>query len=122
MEEPEAVCIYIYRKRSEKQATSVPAPAPPSTTVDDNPAAYDSSDLTPVNFRCTARQNIIMATAQHVPAKMILDSGACISGVGEQWKLTDISRMSSMSIQGAFGDSMRPSLQGLLGREKLPER
>ena len=25
-----------------------------------------------------------------------------------------------MSIQGAFGDSMRPSLQGLLGREKLP--
>ena len=28
--------------------------------------------------------------------------------------------MSSMSIQGAFGDSMRPSIQGLLGREKLP--
>ena len=25
-----------------------------------------------------------------------------------------------MSIQGAFGNSMRPSLQGLLGREKLP--
>ena len=68
----------------------------------------------------TARQNIIMAAAQHVPAKMILDSGAGISGVGEQWKLTDISRMSSMSIQGAFGDSMRPSSQGLLGREKLP--
>ena len=68
----------------------------------------------------TARQNIIMAAAQHVPAKMILDSGAGISGVGEQWKLTDISRMSSMSIQGAFGDSMQPSLQGFLGREKLP--
>ena len=61
-----------------------------------------------------------MAAAQHVPAKMILYSGAGISGVGEQWKLTDISRMSSMSIQGAFGDSMRPSLQGLLEREKLP--
>ena len=61
-----------------------------------------------------------MAAAQHVPAKMILDSGAGISGVGEQWKLTDISRMSSMSIQGAFGDSMRPSLHGFLGREKLP--
>ena len=68
----------------------------------------------------TARQNIIMAAAHHVPAKMILDSGAGISGLGEQWKLTDISRMSSMSIQGAFGDSMRPSIQGLLGREKLP--
>ena len=68
----------------------------------------------------TAHQNIIMAAAQHVPAKVILDSGAGISGVGEQWKLTDISRMSSMSIQGAFGDSMRPLIQGLLGREKLP--
>ena len=61
-----------------------------------------------------------MAAAQHVPAKMILDSGAGISGFGEQCKLIDISRMSSMSIQGAFGDSMRPLLQGLLGREKLP--
>ena len=61
-----------------------------------------------------------MATARYVPAKMILDSGAGISGVGEQWKLTDISRMSSVSIQGAFGDSMRPSIQGLLGREQLP--
>ena len=61
-----------------------------------------------------------MATAQHLPAKMILHSGAGISGVGEQWKLTDISKMSFMSIQGAFGDSMRPSIQGLLGREKLP--
>ena len=28
--------------------------------------------------------------------------------------------MSSMSIQGAFGDSKRPSIQCLLGREKLP--
>ena len=60
-----------------------------------------------------------MAAARHVPAKMILDSGASISGVGEQWKLTDISRMSSMSIQGAFSDSIQPSIQGLLGREKL---
>ena len=61
-----------------------------------------------------------MARTQHVPAKMILDSGAGIFGVGEQWELTDISRMSSMSIQGAFCDSMRPSIQGLLGRKKLP--
>ena len=28
--------------------------------------------------------------------------------------------MSSMSIQGEFGVSMRPFIQGLLGREKLP--
>ena len=114
----------MYRKRSEKQAASVPAPIPSSTTDEDNPKAYDGPDFTPVKFRrmntFTARQNIIMAAAQHVPAKMILDSGAGISGVGEQWKLTDISRMSSMSIQGVFGDSLRSSIQGLLGREKLP--
>ena len=103
---------------------TVTDPVSSSTTADDSAPAYDGPDLTPVKFRrintFTARQNIIMATAQHVPAKMILDSGAGISGVGEQWKLTDISRMSFMSIQGAFGDSMRPSLQGLRGREKLP--
>ena len=113
----------MYRNRSESQATSATAPAP-STTAEDNAPAYDGPDLTPVKFRrmntFNARQNIIMAAAQHVPAKMILDSGAGISGVGEQWKLTDISRMSSMSIQGAFDDSMRPSIQGLLGRENLP--
>ena len=112
----------MYRNRSESQATSATAPAP-STTAEDNAPAYDGPDLTPVKFRrmntFNARQNIIMAAAQHVPAKMILDSGAGISGVGEQWKLTDISRMSSMSIQGAFSDSMRLSIQGLLGLEKL---
>ena len=115
--------MWMYQKRSENQATPVPDPVPPSTIDEDNPPAYDGPDLTPVKFRrmntFTARQNIIMAAAQHVPAKMILDSCAGISEVGEQWKLTDISRMSSMSIQGAFSDSMRPSLQGLLGREKL---
>ena len=110
----------MYRKLSEKQATSVTAHVPLS---EDNPPAYDGPDFTPVKFRrmntFNTRQNIIMASAQHVPGKMILDSGAGISGVREQWKLTDISRMSSMSIQGAFGDSMRLSIQGLLGREKL---
>ena len=114
----------LYRDRSQPQSTSVPAPVPPSTTAEDNAPAYNCPDLTPVKFRrmdtFTARKYFIMAAAQHVPAKIILDSGAGISGVGELWKLTDISRMSSMSIQGAFGDSMRPSLQGLLGREKLP--
>ena len=42
----------------------------------------------PVKFRrlntFTARHNVIMATAQHAPVKIILDSGAGISGVGEQ--------------------------------------
>ena len=40
-------------------------------------------DLTPTKFRgintFTALHNVIMSTAQHVPAKMILDSGAVIS-------------------------------------------
>ena len=113
----------LYRDRNQPQVTSVTAPVPSSTTAEDNAPAYDDPDLTPVKFRrmntFTARQNIIMAAAQHVPAKMILNSGAGISGVGEQWKLTDILRMSSMSIQGALGDSMRPSIQDLLGRESL---
>ena len=112
------------RNRNEQQDTSVPAPDPQPTTDETNQPAYDGPDLTPVKLRrlntFKALHNVIMATAQHVPAKMVLDSGAGISGVGEQWKLTSISRMSSMSIQGAFGESMRPSLQGLLGREKLP--
>ena len=82
-----------------------PNPAVPSATDD----TIDPLELTPTKFRhmntFTALHTVIMATTQHVPAKMILDSGAGISGVGEQWKLTDISRISSMSIQGAFGDS-----------------
>ena len=50
----------------------------------------------------------------------ILDSGAGISGVGVQWKMTDISRSSTYSIQGAFGDPMTPTVQGFLGPDKLP--
>ena len=84
----------LYWDRSQPQSTSVADPVPSSTTAEDNAPAYDGPDLTPVKFRrmntFTARQIIIMAAAQHVPAKMILDSGAGISGVGEQWKLTDI--------------------------------
>ena len=47
----------------------------------------------------------------------ILDSGAGISGVGEQWKMTDIS---TYSIQGAFGEPMTPAVQGFLGPDMLP--
>ena len=101
---------YMYRNRSEPQATPITDPVPSSTTAEDN-APADGPDLTPVKFRrmntFTARQNIIMATAQHVPGKMIPDSGAGISGVGEQWKLTDISRMSSMSIHYLTRSSLK---------------
>ena len=113
-----------YRNRYILQPTPITDPVPPSTTDETNSPTYDGPDRTSVKFRrtntFTAAHNIIMATTQHVPAKMILDSGAGIFGVGEQWKLTDISRMSSVSIQGAYGDSMRPSIQDFLGCEKLP--
>ena len=79
----------LYRDRSQTQVTSVTNPVPSSTTAEDNAPAYDGPDLTPVKFRrmktFNARQDIIMAAAQHEPAKMILDSDAGISGVGEQW-------------------------------------
>ena len=50
----------------------------------------------------------------------ILDSGAGISGVGQQWKMTDISQASDVTIQGAFWEPMKPTVQGLLGSDKLP--
>ena len=49
----------------------------------------------------------------------ILDSGAGISGVGQQWKITDIKQADEVTVQGAFGDPMKPSIQGLLGPDKL---
>ena len=68
----------------------------------------------------TALHTVIMATTQHVPAKFDPRFRRWHLWSREQWKLTDISRMSIMSIQGAFGDSMWPSIQGLVGRERLP--
>ena len=76
---------------------SDPTPVVTSTTDDTTEPAYYGPDLTPNKFRrmktFTASHTVNMANRQHVPAKMILYSGAGISGVGEQWKLTDISRM-----------------------------
>ena len=61
-----------------------------------------------------------MMTVHARSSLQILNSGAGISGVGEQWKMTDISRSSTYSVQGAFGDPMTPTVQGLLGPDKLP--
>ena len=73
------------------------------------------------------RMNLLMAndikqmmTVHARSSLQILDSGAGISGVGEQWKMTDISRSSTYSVQGAFGDPMTPTVQGFLGPDKLP--
>ena len=61
-----------------------------------------------------------MITVHARSSLQILDSGAGISGVGEQWKMTDISRSSTYSVQGAFGEPMTPTVQGFLEPDKLP--
>ena len=85
----------LYRNRNITYPPSDPAPVVPYTTDDNTEPAYYYSELTPTKFRrmntFTASHSVIMGTTQHVPATMILDSGAGVSGVGEQWKLTDIS-------------------------------
>ena len=68
----------------------------------------------------TANDNKQMMSVHARFSLPILDSGAGISGVGEQWKITDISRSSTYSVQGAFGDPMTPTVQGFLGPDKLP--
>ena len=86
------------------------------------------SDPTPRFSTPTKRQRINSLIAQHVrllsvtqqSSLKILDSGAGISGVGEQWKMTDLSASSEVTIQGAFGEPMKPTVQGLLGPDKLP--
>ena len=37
----------------------------------------------------------------------------------QQWKITNIEQADEVTIQGAFGDPMKPSIQGLLGPDKL---
>ena len=73
------------------------------------------------------RMNLLMANdikrmmAVHARSSLqILDSAAGISGVGEQWKMTDISRSSTYSVKGAFGESMTPTMQEFLGPDKIP--
>ena len=60
----------------------------------------------------TKRRKINSLIAQHVrllsatrhSSLKILNSGAGISGVGQQWKIKDISQASEVTIQGAFGN------------------
>ena len=60
-----------------------------------------------------------MLSVQQQQSLQILDSGAGISGVGQQWKITNIEQAAEVTIQGAFGDPMIPTIQGLLGPDKL---
>ena len=68
------------------------------------------------------RMNLLMASniqrmmSVHARSSLqFLDSGTGISEVGEQWKMTDISRSSTYSIRGAFGEPLTPTVQGFLG-------
>ena len=45
----------------------------------------------------------LLSVKQHTSLR-IIDSGAGISGVGEQWKMSDISASSEVTIQSAFGE------------------
>ena len=60
----------------------------------------------------------LLSVTKHLSLK-ILDSGAGISGVGHQWQMTDISQASEVTIQGAFGEPMKPTIQDLLGPDML---
>ena len=70
-----------------------------------------------MNSQIAQYMRLLIVTQQ--PTLQILDSGAGNSGVGQQWEMTDIEKASDVTIQGAFGEPMQPSVQGLLGPDKL---
>ena len=109
-----------YRSFSSSKQSKVPPNADPDNVrIPQWGTVYTTPTKTPriLTFKASRMLHIAGATQSH--SKIILDSGAGISGVGQSWKMTDISKTSSLSIQGAFGDSIKPSLQGLLGSDKL---
>ena len=110
--------------------TSLPTPSPslPVPNMDIVLLARERRNLTKYATPTKKpRMNLLMASgiklmmSVHARSSLqILDSGAGISGVGEQWKMTDISRSSTYSIQGTFGEPMTPIVQGFLGPDMLP--
>ena len=110
----------IYRSSgSNKQSDVAPCADPDCVPTPQSGTVYTTSTKTPRILTFTASRMLHIASATQSQSKIILDSGAGISGVGQSWKMTDISKTSSLSIQGAFCDSVRHSLQGLLGSDKL---
>ena len=104
---------------SNKQSDVPPTAHPDCVPIPQWGTVYTTPTKTPRILTFTASRMLHIANATQSQSKIILDSGAGISGVGQSWKMTDISKTSSLSIQGAFGDSVKPSLQGLLGSDKL---
>ena len=107
---------------------STPSSLYPDTNLDITLLTRERRNVTKYSTpRKKPRMNLLMASnvkrmmSVHARSSLqILDSGAGISEVGEQWKMTDISRLSTYSIQGAFGEPMTPTVQGFLGPDKLP--
>ena len=108
------------RSSSSYQQSDVPPSADPDyVQIPKWGTVYTTPTKTPRILTFTASRILHIASATQSQSMIILDSGAGISGVGLSWKMTDTSKTLSLSIQGAFGDLIKPSLQGLLGSDKL---
>ena len=85
----------------------------------EEPSSRFSTPTKKRRFHSLQAHTVRMLSVQQQQSLQILDSGAGISGVGQQWKITDIEQADEVTIQGAFGDPMKPSIQCLLGPDKL---
>ena len=85
----------------------------------EEPTSRFSTPTKKRRFHSLQAHTVRMLSVQQQQSLQILDSGAGISGVGQQWKITNIEQAAEVTIQGAFGDPMIPTIQGLLGPDKL---
>ena len=85
----------------------------------EEPSSRFSTPTKKRRFHSLQAHTVRMLSVQQQQSLQILDSGAGISGVGQQWKITNIQQADEVTVQGAFGDPMKPSIQGLLGPDKL---
>ena len=90
-----------------------------SRSRESDPTTRFSTPTKRTRMNSLIAQHVRLLSVTQQSSLRILDSGAGISGVGEQWKMSDISASSEVTIQGAFGDPMKPTVQGLLGPDKL---
>ena len=89
--------------------------------ISEEPSSRFSTPTTKRRFHSLQAHTVRMLSVQQQQQQslQILDSGAGISGVGQQWKITNIEQADEVTIQGAFGEPMKPTIQGLFGPDKL---
>ena len=85
----------------------------------EEPTSRFSNPTKKRRFHSLQAHTVRMLSVQQQQSLQILDLGAGISGVGQQWKITNIEQAAEVTMQGAFGDPMKPTIQGLLGPDKL---